>query len=204
MILWHKRITPFFWKKNGDHDIWRSPVTFSHTFSLQIYATPWRLLIFIRKSLWRRVLEAHKKYVPLKSYYLKIRIDSVNQILRNKEKVIQAYNINILTEITDWKIPYVYIHVYQVIKNCGAGLSNSPRHADNTKYFSGLSLTRNRRKTHMFYLVMKVGILRRCSCLEKGNFIMINEFKCGQTWKISPLSSLLYSTVILFLLTNVH
>ena len=35
----------------------------------------------------RRVLEASKKQVLLKSYSLKIRIDSVNQILRNKEKV---------------------------------------------------------------------------------------------------------------------
>ena len=34
-----------------------------------------------------------------------------------------------------------------------------------------------------------------CSCWEKGNFIMINEFKCGQTWKIwpSPLSLSLYN-----------
>ena len=35
-----------------------------------------------------RVLEANKKQVPLKSYSLKIRIDSVNQILKNKEKVM--------------------------------------------------------------------------------------------------------------------
>ena len=34
------------------------------------------------------VLEANKKQVPLKSYSLEIRIDSVNQILKNKEKVI--------------------------------------------------------------------------------------------------------------------
>ena len=33
------------------------------------------------------VLEANKKQVPLKSYSLEIRIDSVNQILKNKEKV---------------------------------------------------------------------------------------------------------------------
>ena len=30
---------------------------------------------------------ANKKQVPLKSYSLEIRIDSVNQILKNKEKV---------------------------------------------------------------------------------------------------------------------
>ena len=33
------------------------------------------------------MLEANKKQVPLKSYSLKIRIDSVNQILKNKKKV---------------------------------------------------------------------------------------------------------------------
>ena len=33
------------------------------------------------------MLEANKKQVPLKSYSLKIKIDSVSQILRNKEKV---------------------------------------------------------------------------------------------------------------------
>ena len=33
------------------------------------------------------VLEANKKQVPLKSYSLELRIDSVNQILKNKEKV---------------------------------------------------------------------------------------------------------------------
>ena len=43
-------------------------------------------------SLWNLektcdILEANKKQVPLKSYSPKIRIDSVNQILKNKEKV---------------------------------------------------------------------------------------------------------------------
>ena len=33
------------------------------------------------------MLEANKKQVPLKSYSLKIRIDSINQILKNKKKV---------------------------------------------------------------------------------------------------------------------
>ena len=33
------------------------------------------------------MLEAKKKQVPLRSYSLEIRIDSVNQILKNKEKV---------------------------------------------------------------------------------------------------------------------
>ena len=40
-----------------------------------------------REKLVTRVLEASKKQVPLKSYSLEIRIDSVNQILKNKEKV---------------------------------------------------------------------------------------------------------------------
>ena len=33
------------------------------------------------------MLEANKKQVSLKYYYLKIRIDSANKILRNKEKL---------------------------------------------------------------------------------------------------------------------
>ena len=65
------------------------------------------------------MLEANKKQVPLKSHSLKIRIDSVNQILKNEEKVAQTSNINILTRITDQKIPCVYIHAYQIIKNQG-------------------------------------------------------------------------------------
>ena len=57
-----------------------------------------------RKNLWRRVLEANKKQVRLKSYSLEIRIDSVNQILKNKEKVKQTRNISMLTRIADRKI----------------------------------------------------------------------------------------------------
>ena len=86
------------------------------------------------------MLEANEKQVPLKSYSLKIRIDSVNQILKNKEKVTQTRNINILTRITDRKIPFVYIHVFQIVKNRGPGPYNLQRHAGNRKYFSGLSL----------------------------------------------------------------
>ena len=40
-----------------------------------------------RKKLATYVLQANKKQVPLKNYYLEIRINSVNQILKNKEKV---------------------------------------------------------------------------------------------------------------------
>ena len=41
-----------------------------------------------------------------------------------------------------------------------------------------------------------VGKVWRCSYWEKGNFVMISDFKYGQTWKIwpSPLSLSLYST----------
>ena len=106
-----------------------------------------------------------------------------------------THNISILTRITDRKIPCVYIDVYKIIKNWGPGPYNSLRHADNRKYFSGLSLTRNRREAHMFNFAREVGKFG-CFCWEKGNFIMINEFKHGQTWKVwpSPLSSSLYST----------
>ena len=54
------------------------------------------------------MLDASKKQVRLKIYSLKTRIDSLNQILRNKQKVKKTRNINILTRITDRKIPYVY------------------------------------------------------------------------------------------------
>ena len=91
-----------------------------------------------------------------------------------------------LTRITDQKIPCVYIHVYRITKNWGPGPYNSLRHADNRRYFSGLSLTRNRREAHMFYLAREVGKIWRCSCWEKGKFIMINEFKYDKTWKIWP------------------
>ena len=88
-----------------------------------------------------------------------------------------------LTRITDRKIPCVYIHVYRIKKNWGPGLYNCLRHADNRRYFSGLSLTWNQREAHKCYLAREVG---KCSCWEKGNFIMINEFKYGLTWKIWP------------------
>ena len=43
--------------------------------------------LFTSEKTWHGVLEANKKQVPLKSYSLEIRIDSVNQILKYKEKV---------------------------------------------------------------------------------------------------------------------
>ena len=102
-----------------------------------------------------------------------------------------------LTRITDQKILCVYIHVYRITKNWGPGPYNSLRHADNRRYFLDLSLTRHRRQAHMYVLLGEgSGKIWTCSCWEKGNFIMINEFKYGQTWKIwpSPLSLSLYST----------
>ena len=59
--------------------------------------------------------------------------------------------MNILTRITDLKIPCVYIHVCQKIKKCRPGPYNSLRHADNIIYFLGLSLTWNREEALMFY-----------------------------------------------------
>ena len=54
------------------------------------------------------MLEATKKQVPLKSYPLKIRTGSVDQILRNKGKNEQTRNVNILIRITERKTPCVY------------------------------------------------------------------------------------------------
>ena len=53
----------------------------------------------------------------------------------------------------------------------------------------------NLRQAHKFYMAREVGKIWRCSCWEKANFVMINEFKYGQTWKIwpSPLSLSLYN-----------
>ena len=74
-------------------------------------------------------------------------------------------------------------------KNCGPTLQNSLGHADNRKYFLGLSLLQNQREAHVL-LGEGSGKIWTCSCWEKGNFIMIKEFRHGQAWKIwsSPLS----------------
>ena len=94
-----------------------------------------------------------------------------------------------LTRITDRKIPCVYIHVYQIIKNWGPGPYNSLRHADNRKYFSGLSHAKSKGSAYVL-LGEGTGKIWTCSCWENGNFITINEFKYGQTWIIwlSPFS----------------
>ena len=62
-----------------------------------------------------------------------------------------------LTRITDQKILCVYIHVYQITKNWGPGPYNSLHHAENRRYFWGLSLMQNWREAHMLYLVREVG-----------------------------------------------
>ena len=67
----------------------------------------WRLLIFIGKN-WRWLLEVNTKHIFLESYSMKIRIYSINQILRNKEKVKYICNVNTLTRIIDRNIPGVY------------------------------------------------------------------------------------------------
>ena len=112
---------------------------------------------------------------------------------RTKKKLWKLVT-NILTRIADWKITCVYTYVFLVIKNRGPGLYNSLCHTDNRKCFFGLSLMKNWREAHMFYLVREVGKICRGSL--KGKFIIINEFKYGQTWKIwpFPLSLSLYST----------
>ena len=109
------------------------------------------------RNLWHRVLEANKKHIPLKRYSLEIRIDSVNKILRNKEKVKWTRNKGMLTRISDRNILCVFTHVYRIIKNWGPGPYNSLRHTDNRRCLSGLFLTRNRRGAHMFYLVREGG-----------------------------------------------
>ena len=82
--------------------------------------------------------EVNVKDVTLKSYSLKIETNSVNQILRDNEKITETCNINIPTTITDQKILCVY--------SWGPGPYNSLYQADNRKYFSGLSLTWIERK----------------------------------------------------------
>ena len=139
-------------------DIWYSPATLRYNFSFPVHTAPfqWRLLIYIEKNLWRTVLEANKKQVLLKSYFLERKIDSVNQILKNKEKVKWTRNISMLTRFTDRKIPCVYNHIYWRTKNWGLGPFNSLHHAYNRRYFSGLSLTQIRKEAHIFYLAREV------------------------------------------------
>ena len=111
---------------------------------------------------------------------------------RTKKKLNKPVNISIPTRITDQKIPCVYIDVYWIIKNWGPGPYRC--HADNRRCFLGLSLTRNRGEAHVL-LDEGSGKIWTSSCWKKGNFIMINELKYGQTQKIwsSSLNLSLYN-----------
>ena len=55
---------------------------------------------------------------------------------------------------------YVYDYVYSCLSNYKKSRNWSIYflgHADNRKYFSGLSQTRNRKEAHMFHLAIEVG-----------------------------------------------
>ena len=99
-----------------------------------------------------------------------------------------------LTRITDRKIPCVYIHVYRITKNWGPGPYNSLRHADNKIFFGSLSNAKSKGSAHVL-LGEGSGKIWTCSCWEKSNFIMINEFKYGQTWKFGHLHLVYHFTI---------
>ena len=90
-ILWHERITPSlkewrFWYLICTSNFLPFPCKFMQHHSSE------GCLFSSEKNLWYGLklelkLEASKKQVPQKSYDLEIRIDSVDQILKNKEKV---------------------------------------------------------------------------------------------------------------------
>ena len=67
------------------------------------------------------------------------------------------------------------------IKNGGPGSYNSLHHTHDRKYFSGFSLTWNRREAFTNPLGKGVEEIWKCSCREKGNSILIYEFKYVQT-----------------------
>ena len=48
-----------------------------------------------------------------------------------------------------------------------------------------VSLIQNQREEHMLHLASEVRKIWRCSCWEKGDFILISEFQNGQTLTIS-------------------
>ena len=102
-----------------------------------------------------------------------------------------------LTRITDQKTLCVYIHFDQITKNWGPGLYNSLYHTD-SRYFSGPSLTRNRREVHMFYLAREVGKSGYVLAEKKGNFVMINEFKYDKPKKFDHLHLVYHFTVPLW------
>ena len=77
-----KRMTIFIFVTHRRLTVIIAPYKFT-----QRYIGEGCLPIFIEKNLWRSVLEVNKKQASPESSFLKIRIDSVNQILKNKGKV---------------------------------------------------------------------------------------------------------------------
>ena len=74
----------------------------------------------------------------------------------------------------------VYIQVYHIRKNRGPGPYNSLRHANNRRYFSGLSLTRNRREAHVSLgeesgKNLEIFLLRK-RYLYNSNTLLISRF----------------------------
>ena len=100
-------------------------------------------------------VEVNKKHVSLKSYSLNIRIDSVNQMMRSKEKVKQIGNVNIPNRITDGKILCICSCLSNYIKNRGP--YHSLRHTHDIKYFPAASLTQNQKEARTIHLVKEVG-----------------------------------------------
>ena len=92
-------------------------------------------------------------------------------------------------------IPCVYVYRVAGDWGIGPGPYGSLRRADNGGYFSGLSVARGQGGGACFAWRGKWEGVWTCSCWEKGNFLMINEFKYGQAWNIwpSPLGLLLYN-----------
>ena len=93
-------------------------------------------------------------------------------------------------------IPCVYVYRVAGDWGIGPGPYGSLRRADNGGYFSGLSVARGQGGGGACFAWRgKWEGVWTCSCWEKGNFLMINEFKYGQAWNIwpSPLGLLLYN-----------
>ena len=80
--------------------------------------------------------------------------------------------------------------MYQITKNWGPGPYHSLCHADNKTFFRSLSNLKLKGRAHVL-LGEGSGKIWTCSCY----FIMINEFKDGQTWKICP-SPLVYHITV--------
>ena len=100
-----------------------------------------------------------------------------------------------LTRITDWKIPCVHIHVYQITKNWGPGPYNSLRQADNRIHFSDLSLTQNRREGYMFYMTSEVGKFGHVLLEKKVTFLWLMSSNMVRPEKVGHLHLVYHFTV---------